>query len=322
MGIKGDFKVGEISVDKLEVTDKLTLEFSALATGSKDNGLKVNFKGVEPLTGAASGFAADVGLAYITKDVHAAFNASLLGKEAGKLTLSSVFSPAASWAVGLDTEFNINTTTAKANGVAARYNVGKDLAFGLQAQNAFKTLRAAFFLKSNSDVTVAADCYLPLPGSGPAPVSLQAGLVYKASDSGTLYAAANNKGKVSAAFEHVLSPLATMCFSMELDAVNPASDDHRAFGGGGGEGEGGGGGARSGLRPVHLLPLPPATHHTKTHNLPHPSLLAQGSTTTCASRRKCPRCGGLRRPYAHAWVTDAAFKEKGGRSGRNNVVYS
>jgi hypothetical protein len=230
--LKGDFKFQELSVDKLELAgEKLTVEMSTQVTGNKSEGLKASLKATDNSAGAGD-ITASLGFDYLVKNVNAGLSLAMLGKKQGTADLAVTVVPAKNFEVGVSGTVGASVAAAKFNSLSLAYSTGKDFVFGLVASNSFKTLDAAFFSKVNSELSVGAQAQLPTPAYGKAgepAVTAAAGLAYKASDSATVHAKLDRAGKVAASFSHVLSPLATVTYAVELDSANIASDDHSAF---------------------------------------------------------------------------------------------
>ena len=226
MTLKADFKAGDISVDKLELTGKdLALEFSTVLSG-----YKASLKAKDGLTGA-SDISCNLGFDFTNRDSSSSVDIALL-KDAGAASLSTVFSPYAGFLVGLDTKVSLKNFNPLTDLNAAVGYKTKEYTFGVVSAKAFKQVAVGFHSKVSADMAVAASVTLPTPGFGKAgepAIDASAGLAYKASDSAVLSVKANKEGKVSAAFAHVLSPLATVTWAVELDTRNIASDDHSAY---------------------------------------------------------------------------------------------
>jgi hypothetical protein len=222
--VKGTFKVGDISVDKLELAaDKLNLEFSTLLQG-----VKVSVKGSDAARSAgADGISCNVGLDYANKDYNLSLDTSLL-KEPGLTSVSGVFNVSKGFTLGGQVTVSPSTITAPSAYNASLAYKGEGYSFGVQTEKKFKALAVGFHASASSDVTVGASIKLPTPVYGGEGASVvEAGLTYKASKEATVHAKVSKAGKVSLAFAHVLSPLATLTLATELDASNISSDDHK-----------------------------------------------------------------------------------------------
>ena len=239
--LKGDFKVNDLSVDKLELAaGKLNLEFSTVLSG-----VKASLKATDGFTGSQD-ITSNLVLDYTTKEVASSMDVALL-KDALTTQVSAVFSPAAGFLLGFNTELspkNFNPAT-KLN-LALGYKT-KDYAFGAVTSKAFKTVEVGFHAKASSEVTVAATLSGPIPTGKAADsaITAAAGLQYKPTDSATITAKADQAGKVAVAFAHVLSPLATVTWATEIDTVNIATNNHSEWGGA--------------VAAAAALPLPPHT---------------------------------------------------------------
>ena len=222
--LKGAFKVGELSVDKLELTaDKLNLEFSSVFSG-----VKVSVKGSDAARSlGADGINCNVVADYVTKDYNLNLDTSLVGKSAGTTSLSGVFNVGQGFSLGGSLTAAPATITApSAYNVALSYK-GAGYSFGVVTDNKFKDLNLGYHASAGSDVTVGATVKMPTPAYNSGAIAAEAGLTYKASKEATVHAKAGMNGKVSLAFAHVLSPLATLTIATEMDASNISSDDHK-----------------------------------------------------------------------------------------------
>jgi len=221
--LKGAFKVSDISVDKLELTaDKLNLEFSSVLSG-----VKVSVKGSDAARSqGADGITCKLGADYVTKGYNVSLETSLV-KDVGTTSVSGVFDVGSGFSLGCSVTTSPSTITApSAYDLALAYK-GAGYSFGVVSADKLKTLNVGYYASAGSDVTVGASVKMPTPVYSSGSTSAEAGLTYKASKEATVHAKAAMTGKVSLAFAHVLSPLATLTLATELDASNISSDEHK-----------------------------------------------------------------------------------------------
>jgi len=218
--VKGDFKFGEFKCDKLEVTDKaVAVELSTVMSG-----VKTSLKATDGCTGSDN-ISANLVLDYSSSAFVGSVDVNLL-KNRGSTTLAGLYSHPSGALAGLQFEVSPSNLAPFNLQAALGYKTG---AYAFAVEGWTKSLKAGFSSKVNGDLSVAFSATVPTPVVGKAgdpATSVVAGLTYKTSADSTLSAKVCNKGVVTAAFSHTLSPLATVTWGLKVDP-DLASDKHK-----------------------------------------------------------------------------------------------
>lgn len=228
--MKAEFATKDVKVDKLQISsdDKIAVELSN-STAIPDT--KLSFKGTDASRAAgAGGIAASVGAEYKKAGFVGTFDLNVI---------DTAVLPAEATATFTYTGFTIGGQVK--TGLLKRESVEFDALFayknksttaGIQTSKSLANATASIYQAVNPELTVAGQADFPLftdkaAGKAPGKVAVQVGLAYKLSADATAHVKANQAGKVSASYAHVLSPLAKLSLATELDAANLASDDHK-----------------------------------------------------------------------------------------------
>lgn len=225
--LKGEFALLEgFKVDKLQLcTDtKLALEVS---NASLVKNTKFFLKGTDASRAAGAGaISASLGAEYALPSFTATLEVNALEHATLPVDCSAVFAYDG-FLVGAAASGGLKSLSLTDANVLFGYK-SKTTAATLATEKSMKTLALAVHQAVTPELTVGALAKLPTSGAGK--LELSAGLGYKLSPEATLHAKVNQAGKVGLSYATALGSAALptkFTLSVELDAANVASDDHR-----------------------------------------------------------------------------------------------
>lgn len=226
--LKGEFVLAEgFKVDKLQLcTDtKVALE---LSNSKLLKGTKLYLKGTDASRSAGAGaISASLGAEYTVPNFTGTFEVNALEHASYPVDATGVFAYD-NFLVGASVSAGLKSLAITDANVLLGYK-SKATSATLFTEKQRKTLVAAVTQSVNSELAVGALAKLPVAGAGK--LDLTAGLSYKLGADATLHAKVNHAGKVGISYLTALNTAATLpaklTVSLELDAANVASDDHR-----------------------------------------------------------------------------------------------
>jgi hypothetical protein len=222
--LKGEFTYGDVKFDKVQVSSKDELAVE-LSNTTLVPGAKLTFKGKDASRAAGSnGVDATVGVEYKAGNLFTTLEANVLDTAALPVEATALFSYDG-FLLGAQVKVGLRKVAEPSDyNVLAGYKA-KGVAFALQTDKKASGVTAALLQEVSKEVSVAGLATFKV--AAPGAFDVATGLSYKPSADATVHAKVNTKGRVGLSFAHVLSPLAKLTLSADLDAANIASDDHK-----------------------------------------------------------------------------------------------
>lgn len=221
--LKVDYSFGKFKIDSVKLSSDQSIE-TEFSLADVAPGLKLNFK--------ATDSSRKGGEDKISSTLTAEYNAH-------KNNFSTVELDLVKFGTKANTSFNFegfliggSAAASFAGGkfavtdanVLVGYKTGSTTV-ALSTEKLATVVTAGFVTTAATGITVAGTAKLPITGTGK--FSVESGLLFKANSATTLGAKVDNTAKVSLSFAHVLSPLAKLTLSAEVDASKIELDTQR-----------------------------------------------------------------------------------------------
>lgn len=225
--VKGEAALGEgFKLDKLQLCSdtKVVVE---LSNNALLKNTKVSLKATDASRSAGAGaISATLGAEYTLPNFAATFEVNALEHATVPVDVTAVASYEG-FLFGGSVSAGLKSLAITDANVMLGYK-SKTLAVSAATEKSMKTLAVSAHQVVSPDLTVGAVAKLPVSGQGK--VDLIAGVGYKISPETTLHAKVSQSGKVGISYATAIGSAALptkFTASVELDAANVASDDHK-----------------------------------------------------------------------------------------------